>query len=548
MPSDQGEDLLERVRDLQGRLDEAEETLRALRSGEVDAIVASGPQGDRVYTLKGADETYRVMVQGMAEGALTLTINGLILFSNEQFATMLRTPLERVIGCRIQEFVAPQDAHVVSALLGGEGGRKAEVRLRIDDAAFVPVYLSVQKVVLDGDDCLCLIVTDLSAQKRYKEIAAVMEAVPVGVFIAQDAECRKMVGNRMAYELLRLPSGANALESSLEQGAPRTWREVKDGRDIPSRELPMQIAARTGLPVHDYELDIVFDDGTSRCWLGDAMPLFDETGQSRGAVGAFVDITDRKRAAEALEATNGELRSFALALTNDLEEPLRMVVNFTQLLAREQTGKLGEEADTYLAYSVEGASKMQVLLKALHRYWEVTERSGESLSPVDCNDLLLQALLHLQTGTQESGATVTSDRLPIVVADDVMMLQVFENLIDNSIKCSGEAAPRIHISALRAGERWLFSVRDNGIGIAPEDTERVFGMFTRLHGKAIPGTGIGLALCRKVIERHGGRIWVESEAGRGSAFRFTLPIYLDSALPGFSRPGLAPGPADLVRN
>src|ERR1035438_362580 len=168
------------LEELQARLDEAEETLRALRSGEVDSIVASGPEGDRVYTLKGADETYRVMVQEMAEGALTLTLDGLILFSNKQFAALLRRPLERVIGSQMLDFVAPDDARMVFELLSRDGSRKAEVRLSPQGAAFVPVYVSVRNVILDGVECYCLIVTDLSAQKRYEEIVAVMEAVPVG--------------------------------------------------------------------------------------------------------------------------------------------------------------------------------------------------------------------------------------------------------------------------------------------------------------------------------------------------------------------------------
>jgi signal transduction histidine kinase len=539
MPPDTQEDLTDRLRDLQGRLDEAEDTLRALRSGEVDAIVAAGPEGDRVYTLKGADETYRIMVQEMAEGALTLTLDGLILFSNKQFASMLRSPLERVIGSRILDFVVPEDAHIVSELLRRTGGRKAEVRLSPDGAAFVPVYLSVQNVILDGAECHCLIITDLSAQKRYEEIVAVMEAVPVGVFIARDAECRRMVGNRMAYELLRVPAGASVSESAPEREAPKTWREVKDGRDIPTGELPMQMAARSGQPVRDYEFDMVFDDGTSRSWLGNAVPLFDEARRSRGAVGTFVDITDRKRAAEALESTNAELRSFAYVLMHGLQEPLRMVVDSTRLLAEESKGKLGADADKSLSYSVAGALRMEAILKQLLRYWEVTERSGETLSPVDCNRLLSQALLNLQPEILQSRAIVTSDPLPTVVADEVMVLQVFQNLIGNSVKYRGEAAPKIHVSAVRAGERWQFSVRDNGIGLNQADAARVFDMFRCLDGNGVPGAGFGLALCRKVVERHGGRIWVESEVDHGAAFRFTIPIYLDTALPGFSTAELA---------
>lgn len=527
-------DLLELNQDLQARLEEAEETLRALRNGEVDAIVAAGPEGDRVYTLKGADEAYRIMVEEMGEGALTLSLDGLILFSNQRFAAMLRRPLEQVIGARLEEFFVPEDADLVSALLNSGGRRKAEVHLRTDDAASVPVYLSIQSVLLSGTGCLCVIVTDLSHQKRYAEIAAVLEAVPVGVFIAQDAECRNIVGNRMAYELLRVPPASNVSKSGLELEKPKTWREVKDGRDIPPEGLPMQTAARTGKRVDNYEFDILFDDGAYRCWLGNAVPLFDETGQSRGAVGAFIDITERRQIAEALEASNLELRSFGNALTQDLREPLSMVVKFTKLLAEEYRGRLGKDAETYISDSVEGALRIEALLKALLDYWGVTQRSGLNLSSVDCNQVLARTLRHFQMAIRESGATVTSGTLPTMVADELTLEQVFRTLIGNAIQYRGEAAPIIHISAESTFDRWLFSVRDNGIGIDSKNAEQVFGMFKRLHGDEIPGTGIGLALCKKIVERHGGRIWVESAEGRGAAFRFTIPSSLDSALPGFS--------------
>jgi len=526
-PTESHEDLHVRLRDLQARLDEAEETLRAFRSGEVDAIVGSGPEGDRVYTLKGADETYRVMVQEMAEGALTLTLDGLVLFANKQFAKMLRTPLERVMGSRLLDFVAPEYAHIVSHLLSQTDGTRAEVRLIADGAAFVPVYLSVQQIILDGAECHCLIVTDLSAQKRYDEIVAVMDAVPVGVFISRDAECRRMVGNRKAYELLRVPGGAGVSESAPERETSKAWREVRDGRDIPAAELPMQTAARSGQPVYDYEFDMVFDDGASRCWLGNAVPLFDEARRSRGAVGTFVDVTDRKRAGEALEAANAELRHFAYVLTHGLQAPLRIVLDSIQLLARESGRSPGADEGKYLADSITGARKMDAILKKLLHYWEVTEPGEERLLPVDCNHALSQALSSLDSEIQQSGVIVTSDSLPTVAGDAVMLMQLFQNLVRNSIRYRGDAAPTIHVSAVRAGERWQFQVRDNGIGIDRADAERVFDLF-RVDGEGVPRTGIGLALGRKVVERHGGRMWVESEAGHGAAFRFTIPASLNS--------------------
>ena len=235
------------------------------------------------------------------------------------------------------------------------------------------------------------------------------------------------------------------------------------------------------------------------------------------------DITETKRAEQLIQKHSDELQEFAYGLTHDLQEPLRMVVNFSQLLAQEYEGKLGEDAGQYIAYAVEGALKIEALLKGLLNYLEITERDSDHLLPIDCNHVLSQTLLSLHSAIQQSGATVTSDQLPTVVAKEGMLTQIFQNLIGNSIKYRSEAAPMIHISAERTAEGWLFSVRDNGIGIDPADAKLVFGMFKRLHGKEIPGTGIGLALCRKVVERQGGRIWVESEAGRGATFKFTIP-------------------------
>jgi PAS domain S-box-containing protein len=249
----------------------------------------------------------------------------------------------------------------------------------------------------------------------------------------------------------------------------------------------------------------------------------------QGADGASVcravvgDINESKRAEQLIQTHNAELQEFAYALTHDLQEPLRMVVNFSQLLAQEYAGNLGEDADQYIAYSVEGALRIQALLKGLLNYLEITERDSDPLLPIDCNQVLSRTLLSLQTAIQQSGATVTSDPLPTVLAKEAILTQIFQNLIGNSIKYKGEAAPAIHMSAERTAEGWLFSVRDNGIGIDPADAALVFGMFKRLHGKEIPGTGIGLALCRKIVERHGGHIWVESEAGQGAVFKFTLP-------------------------
>ena len=257
-------------------------------------------------------------------------------------------------------------------------------------------------------------------------------------------------------------------------------------------------------------------------WVRVASTMAEDAGGASVCRAVVSDITESKRAERTLKTTNAELQEFAFALTHDLQEPLRMVVNFNQLLAREKQGKLGKDADQYISYSVEGALRIEALLKGLLNYLELPEPERDRLPLVDCNKVLSQTLISLQKPIQQSGATVTFDHLPTVPAKEDMLTQLFQNLIGNSIKYRSEVTPRIHISVARTAEGWLFSVRDNGIGIDPADAEHVFGMFKRLHGKEIPGTGIGLALCRKVVERLGGRIWVESELGQGAVFKFTI--------------------------
>jgi chemotaxis family two-component system sensor kinase Cph1 len=278
---------------------------------------------------------------------------------------------------------------------------------------------------------------------------------------------------------------------------------------------------QTGAP-QSWEMRVLKKDAAS-CWVRVESTLAEGVDGASVSRTVVSDITESKRAERTLKTTNAELQAFAFALTHDLQEPLRMVVNFNQLLALEQRGRLGEDADQYISYSVEGALRIEALLKGLLNYLELPEPERDRLPLVDCNRVLSKALSVLHDAIQKSGAAVTSDRLPTVLAKEDMLTQLFQNLIGNSIKYRSEATPRVHIFAARTIEGWLFSVIDNGIGIDPADAEHVFGMFKRLHGKEVPGTGIGLALCRKVVERLGGRIWVESEAGQGAVFKFTIP-------------------------
>ncbi|MGH2653507.1 MAG: PAS domain S-box protein [Actinomycetota bacterium] len=242
------------------------------------------------------------------------------------------------------------------------------------------------------------------------------------------------------------------------------------------------------------------------------------------------DITERRRLekeaadrAEDLARSNQELEQFAYVASHDLQEPLRIVAGYAQLLTKRYRGTLGQDADEFIEYMVDGVRRMQALIDALLQYSRVG-RKGREMAPVDLDVAFDDAMANLQAAIEESQARVTRDDLPDVVADRLQLAQLFQNLIGNALKFKGEEPPAVHVGAERHNGEWILEVRDNGIGIEPQYVDRIFDIFERLHSRErYDGTGIGLSICKKIVERHGGRIWVESDAGRGSAFRFTIP-------------------------
>jgi PAS domain S-box-containing protein len=221
-----------------------------------------------------------------------------------------------------------------------------------------------------------------------------------------------------------------------------------------------------------------------------------------------------------LNRSNEDIEQFANIASHDLQEPLRMVASFTQLLAKRYKGRLDSDADEFIAFAVDGAARMKHLIQDLLAY----SRAGSpaSLIKISSQGVVLQALVRLASATGQSGAQVTHGLLPDVQGDESQLVQLFEHLIGNAIKYQNPGTPIIHISAVATGDRWKFSVADNGVGIEPQYTAKIFGMFQRLHGREIAGTGIGLAICKKIARRHGTDIDVDSEPGRGSTFSFFL--------------------------
>jgi light-regulated signal transduction histidine kinase (bacteriophytochrome) len=248
-----------------------------------------------------------------------------------------------------------------------------------------------------------------------------------------------------------------------------------------------------------------------------------------GLFGIARDITDRKLAeeelrqrTEELERSNSELEKFAYVASHDLQEPLRMVASYTQLLQQRYAGRLDSDADEFIAYAVDGATRMRTLINDLLAYSRVGTQAS-TLVMTDLEIVLDHVLQGLEAALADTGATVTHDPLPSVMCDPTQIGQVFQNLISNAAKFHGAEPPLIHVSARREGANWVFSVRDNGIGIDPQYFERIFVIFQRLQSRSdYAGTGIGLAICKRIINRHGGRIWVDSQPGAGSVFYFTL--------------------------
>ena len=224
-----------------------------------------------------------------------------------------------------------------------------------------------------------------------------------------------------------------------------------------------------------------------------------------------------------LRRSNAELQQFAYVASHDLQEPLHVIKGFLNLFEKRYKDKLDEKGREFIGFTIDGAKRMQNLIRDLLEYSRVGHK-GKEFKPTECSVILERVLFNLKMAIEERGAQVTYDNLPTIMADATQFTSLFQNLIGNAIKFQGAEAPRVHISAERKGDEWLFSVSDNGIGIDPKFIDKIFVVFHRLHTRnEYPGTGIGLALCKKIVEHHGGHIWVESELLKGSTFYFTLP-------------------------
>jgi len=346
---------------------------------------------------------------------------------------------------------------------------------------------------------------------------AILDSLQDGVVVYDEDE-RIVFFNPAAQEIL------GVTREELRAGR-RTWEPLAaDGSALPADERPVAITASTGRPCLGVDVGIRRADGVRWTTVSTRILREDRGANGRFAVVvAFTDITERREALEALERSNSELAQFAYVASHDLSEPLRMVSSYLQLLRRRYHGQIDEDADEFIDFAVAGANRMRALIEDLLAY----SRAGRGADPrpVDCNHVMADVLSSLAAAVADARARVHVTPLPIVLGDRVALAQLLQNLAANALKFRTGPGVRVWVTAQPdEAATWQIAVADDGIGIDPRHHDRVFKMFQRLHDRdSFEGTGIGLAICRKIVERQGGRIWVEDREGGGSVFRFTLP-------------------------
>ena len=632
---------------LRRQLEEATETLRAIRKGEVDALVVEGAAGPQVYALQTADHPYRVLVEQMNEGALVLTREGFILHANPSFGSLVMAQPQDLGAASVQDWIAAADrTQFEQCLASALEGKAQRVELslipKLVDSAPVPVVVSLAPLNLDSVEGVCAVVTDLR-ERRHRETLeraevmarSLMDHATAAVVItdhqgqiqranaaalaltgfstcgerletvfplafgsetpnAQPVSIALLLRRAIAGESLRglqasmqtrngqtvelqvsarpfapVPneiSGAvftfadvTALRTSerhfraLADSIPQiVWTTDRSGRlqycnsvgtgyfGLTVEEMPdsgervvhpddllllldlWRGCLESGTPLQ-MECRLKSRWGEFTWFLLRAVPVRDARGQIIQWFGTSTDVDAQKKIESDLRQANADLEHFAYAVSHDFQESLRMITAYAQLLETSVGGQLQGAGAISLKYVLEGTDRLGTLLRNLVSYIRASRGPEAPPEEIDCNEVLEEVLGVLRVQIQQSGAAVRSTALPHIVCPRVHMFEVFQNLVSNAIKYRGADPPEIGISAFRNDRHWVFSVRDNGIGIAPQYQQNVFGVFQRLHGSNIPGTGIGLAICRRLLEQHGGRIWVQSQVNCGSVFYFSLP-------------------------
>ena len=489
---------------------------------------------------KGMEEKLRLQsaaLEAAAVGIVITNLEGTILWVNSAFTALTGYAVEEAVGRNPRVLKSgkndqPFYRDMWNTILAGKVWH-GELTNRRKDGTPYDEEMTITPVRDEGGTVrnFIAIKQDVTERKQAEEerrfrnaiLSTQMETSIDGILVVGRRNGEILSYNQRFIDMWQIPPGV--IESRSDQRALEAILSK-----LPDPDEFLERVKRLYASRHETsQEEVALRDG--RTLERYSAPMLGSDGQYYGRIWYFRDITEPKRAEEKLRLTvadlarsNKDLEQFAYVASHDLQEPLRMVSSYTQLLARRYQGQLDATANEFIAFAVDGADRMQKLINDLLTYSRVGTRA-QAFQPTDCTAALGQALANLRAAIETSGTLVTHGPLPAVVHDNLLLVQLFQNLIGNAIKFHVEAPPRVHVSADRQGDEWVFAVRDNGIGIDPQYADRIFTIFQRLHTREeYPGTGIGLAICKKIVEHRGGRIWVESQPGTGSTFYFSIPM------------------------
>ncbi len=472
------------------------------------------------------------IVDSSDDAIISKDLNGTITSWNRSAERLFGYTAEEAIGRPVAEILIPADRQheepdILARLRRGERIDHFETKRRRKNGTLLDISLTISPIrdrsgIVIGAS---KIARDITLRKRIERDALLLSAI---VDSSDDAIISKNLNgvitswNRSAERLF----GYTA-EEAIGQSVATLL--IPDDRQAEEPDILAKL--QKGQRVDHFETKRRRKDGTILDISLTISPVKDATGRIIGASKIARDITDQIRQREALREanesltrSNTDLEHFAYSASHDLQEPLRMVSAYSQMLRGKFQDQLGSSGNDYIGFVIEGASRMDQLLRDLRTFTHVAIVDHGPPPAASSQTALDRSILNLKAAIDESGAEITFDPLPSVRIHEFQLEQLFQNIIGNAIRYRGENRPRIHAGAEAEGERWRFFVRDNGIGINPEYKEQIFGIFKRLHAfSEYPGTGMGLAICQRIVERAGGRIWVESQPGRGSTFFFTLP-------------------------
>jgi len=535
---------LTEIGQLREQLREAQETLEAIRRGEVDALVVNGPQGDQVYTLRGADYSARMLLQEMSEGAATLIPDGSILYCNKRFADMVRLPHEKVIGVPAREFVAPADRLAYDALIrrGQNHLAKAELLFCASDGTPVPTYCSVNAISIGDEPCLCMVVTDLAEQKRNEEVIAAARLASsileqaAEIIVVCDLAGTIIQASREADEFW----GKSVLGQSFGEVFPLAGIDASDLQDT----ADLLRGCLSGKPIRGVGVNFRRASGGNVYMLMSAGPLYDKAGSAVGCVVTLSDISELKQAEEALRESEQKSREQAQMLEQQLIASGRLVSlgEITASMAHEFNNPLGiimgfvEEMQSTTPSDAADFQTLKIIDEEAKRCQKIIQGLMEFARPTpvtpqttDVAALITKTLkmIDARLYKQKVGLTeALAPHLPPIHADAQQLEQVLVNLYLNALDAMLGGGHLTVSAQLDSNDDFskevVISVADTGHGVPREDLAKIFQPFFTARKKA--GMGLGLSICERIIKNHGGKIEVESEQGQGTLFRIRLPV------------------------